>query len=119
MVAPEGASLYARFCTWYANCVGAELSKYGMRMDDLLDPDQDLDVGVAMNRTDAQELAFRNQRISRAIDLSLKHEYLSPEMQARQTPFLPYLSPHVDRVVAEKRERARLGSGAPYQRQIP
>ena len=117
--APEGASLYTRFCCWYANAVGGELAKVGLREDDLLDPSQDLDVGVAMNRAPAEELALRNQRISRAIDLTLKHENLSPELQERQTPFVSYLAPHVDRVVAEKRERARLGSGAPYQRQLP
>ena len=59
------------------------------------------------------------QRLKRAMDLTMKHVYLDQESQAKQTPFLGYITPVLDVVEAEKAERAQLGTGQPYNRQIP
>lgn len=105
--------------TAYRATVGAELRKYGLRYDDLLDEGQDLDVGEALKRLSPEERDMRAQRLKRAMDLSMKHTYLSAEEQAKQTPFDFYLTPIVERVKAERAERAALGAGQPYNRQIP
>ena len=105
--------------TAYRATVGAELRKYGLRYDDLLDEGQDLDVGEALKRLSREERDMRAQRLKRAMDLSMKHTYLSAEEQAKQTPFDFYLTPIVERVKAERAERAALGAGQPYNRQIP
>ena len=48
-----------------------------------------------------------------------RYRYLSKEMQAQQTPFAHYISPTLLEVQAERQERAMLGTGQPYNRQIP
>lgn len=53
----------------------------GLRYDDLYDPMQDLDIKHAIDRLPREVVNARNQRLKRAIDLSMKHEYLSEEMQ--------------------------------------
>ena len=103
----------------YRANVGNELRKYGLRYDDLLDEGQDLDVGEAIKRLSAEERDMRQQRLKRAMDLSLKHVYLSKEEQAMQTPFDFYLTPVVEEVKRERAERAALGTTQPYNRQIP
>lgn len=103
----------------YRRTVGDELRKYGLRYDDLLDEGQDLDVGEALKRLTAEARDMRAQRLKRAIDLSMKHSYLTKEEQAMQTPFDFYLTPIVERVKAERAERTALGGSQPYNRQIP
>mmetsp|Transcript_17775 Transcript_17775/g.58158 ORF Transcript_17775/g.58158 Transcript_17775/m.58158 type:complete len:123 (-) Transcript_17775:114-482(-) len=103
----------------YQAQVGRDLAKVGLRYDDLLDPTYDLDTAEALSRLSPQEQDFRMQRLKRAMDLSMKHTYLPPDMVAKQTPFDFYLSPMVDQVKLEKKERAELGMGQPYNRQIP
>lgn len=49
------------------------------------------DVAEALRRLPREVTDARLQRLKRATDLSMKHIYLSPEMQAKQTPFEPYL----------------------------
>ncbi len=103
----------------YKAAVGAELRKFGLRYDDLLDEGQDLDVGEALKRLSSEERDMRAQRLKRAVDLSMKHAYLSAEEQAKQTPFDHYLTPIVERVKRERAERAANGVTQPYNRQIP
>jgi len=103
----------------YKAAVGAELRKFGLRYDDLLDEGQDLDVGEALKRLSSEERDMRAQRLKRAVDLSMKHAYLSAEEQAKQTPFDHYLTPIVERVKQERAERAASGVTQPYNRQIP
>jgi ubiquinol-cytochrome c reductase subunit 7 len=103
----------------YKAAVGAELRKFGLRYDDLLDEGQDLDVGEALKRLSQEERDMRAQRLKRAMDLSMKHTYLSAEEQAKQTPFDHYLTPIVERVKRERAERAASGVQQPYNRQIP
>ena len=45
--------------------------------------------------------------------------YLSKEMQDKQTPFAFYLQKDLAQVQAERAERASLGTGQPYNRQLP
>ena len=49
------------------------------------------DVGEALKRLPQQEQDLRVQRLKRAADCGLKKQYLSKEMQAKQTPFDFYL----------------------------
>ena len=108
----------AAFAKRYQGWVGAELSKYGLRYDDLL-CDYDLDVAEALKSLPQEERDLRMQRLKRAMDLSMKHINLSKEEQAKQTPFLWYVTPVLREVEAERDERAALGTGQPYNRQIP
>ena len=50
---------------------------------------------------------------------SMKHIYLDEEMQKKQTPFKWYIRPALEEVEAERDERAALGTGQTYNRQIP
>ncbi|XP_022881074.1 cytochrome b-c1 complex subunit 7-2-like [Olea europaea var. sylvestris] len=68
--------------------IGAKRVKYiglglllGLRYDDLYDPMYDLDVKEALNWLPREIVDARNQRLKRAMDLSLKHEYLPEELQ--------------------------------------
>ena len=85
--------MFAAFAKRYQGWVGAELSKYGLRYDDLLDETMNLDVAEALKRLPQEERDLRMQRLKRAMDLSLKHVYLDPEMQKKQTPFKWYVRP--------------------------
>ncbi|GAB2215439.1 hypothetical protein Droror1_Dr00019824 [Drosera rotundifolia] len=95
------------------------LRKYGLRLDDLYDPKEDLDIKEALNRLPREIVDSRNQRLKRAMDLSMKHEYLPPDLQAVQTPFRSYLQDMLTLVKKEKSEREALGALPLYQRTIP
>jgi ubiquinol-cytochrome c reductase subunit 7 len=111
--------MFASMAKRYQATVGAELSKYGLRYDDLLDETANLDVAEALKRLPQEERDLRMQRLKRAMDLSMKHVYLDKDAQKTQTPFLWYLTPKLEEVEAERDERAALGTGQPYNRQIP
>lgn len=49
------------------------------------------EVAEALRRLPKEVTDARIQRLKRASDLSMKHTYLSEEMQAKQTPFESYL----------------------------
>ena len=104
---------------YYRRTVGYELSKYGLRYDDLLDETQNLDVQEALDRLPKEAREMRTQRLKRAMDLSMKHIYLDKETMEKQTPFDHYLSPVLAEVEAEKSEKVALGSDVSYNRQIP
>lgn len=53
----------------------------GLRYDDLYDPYYDIDVKEALNRLPREIVDARNQRLKRAMDLSMKHQYLSDDLQ--------------------------------------
>lgn len=57
--------------------------KLGLRYDDLHDPMYEMDVKEALNRLPKQVVDARNQRLKRAMDLSMKHEYLPKDLQVR------------------------------------
>lgn len=56
-------------------------SGLGLRYEDLYDPMYDLDIKEALNRLPREVVDARNQRIKRAMDLSMKHEYLPEDLQ--------------------------------------
>ncbi|KAF7817229.1 cytochrome b-c1 complex subunit 7-2 [Senna tora] len=99
--------------------ISTRLRKYGLRYDDLFDPYYDLDVKEALNRLPREIVDARNQRLKRAMDLSMKHEYLPEDLQAMQTPFRNYLQDMLALVKKEKAEREALGALPLYQRTIP
>lgn len=103
----------------YAAAVGKELTKYGLRYEDLYDPLMDLDVKEALDRLPQAEVDARNQRLRRAHDLSLKHEELPKQLQEVQTPFSWYLKDTMERIRLENDEKASLGTGRSNERQIP
>ncbi|XP_058111202.1 cytochrome b-c1 complex subunit 7-2, mitochondrial-like, partial [Magnolia sinica] len=53
----------------------------GLRYDDLYDPMYDLDIKEALARLPREIVDARNQRLKRAMDLSMKHEYLPEDLQ--------------------------------------
>lgn len=55
--------------------------RLGLRYDDLFDPMYDLDVKEALNRLPREIVDARNLRLKRAMDLSMKHEYLPEDLQ--------------------------------------
>ena len=73
----------------------------------------------ALRRLPQEERDLRMQRLKRAMDLSMKHVYLDKDQQKKQTPFAWYVTPALEEVEAERDERAALGTGQPYNRQIP
>lgn len=103
----------------YQAAVGSSLRKYGLRYEDLMDHEHDLDVNEALRRLPQDVVDARNQRIKRALDLSMKHAELPKELQAVQTPFESYLQATLDVVRAERAEREALGAPMPYDRQLP
>ncbi|GMI89165.1 hypothetical protein like AT5G25450 [Hibiscus trionum] len=99
--------------------VSKRLRRYGLRYDDLYDPLYDLDVKEALNRLPREIVDARNQRLKRALDLSLKHEYLPEDLQKMQTPFRSYLQDMLALVKKERAEREALGALPLYERTIP
>uniref|UniRef100_K3ZYA7 Cytochrome b-c1 complex subunit 7 n=1 Tax=Setaria italica TaxID=4555 RepID=K3ZYA7_SETIT len=87
----------------HRNAVASRLRKYGLRYDDLYDPYHDLDIKEALSRLPREVVDARNQRLKRAMDLSMKHKYLPDEVQVKK----------------EKAEREALGALPLYQRTIP
>ncbi|KAL0323913.1 UNVERIFIED_CONTAM: Cytochrome b-c1 complex subunit [Sesamum calycinum] len=73
----------------------------------------------ALNRLPREIVDARNQRLKRAMDLSMKHEYLPEDLQAMQTPFRSYLQEMLALVKRENAEREALGALPLYQRTIP
>ncbi|KAL7159479.1 hypothetical protein ABFS83_01G029500 [Erythranthe nasuta] len=99
--------------------IGNRLKKYGLRHDDLYDPMYELDVKEALNRLPREIVDARNQRLKRAMDLSMKHDYLPEDLQAMQTPFRTYLQEMLALVKRENAEREALGALPLYQRTLP
>lgn len=61
-------------------CGGID-DKLGLRYDDLYDPMESLDIKEALARLPREIVDARNQRILRAMDLSMKHEYLPKDLE--------------------------------------
>ncbi|KAL1552492.1 cytochrome b-c1 complex subunit 7 [Salvia divinorum] len=99
--------------------VSTRLRRFGLRYDDLFDPMYELDVKEALNRLPREIVDARNQRLKRAMDLSMKHEYLPEDLQAMQTPFRSYLQDMLAFVKREQAERKALGALPLYQRTLP
>nr|XP_043622820.1 cytochrome b-c1 complex subunit 7-2, mitochondrial-like [Erigeron canadensis] len=107
------------FAALHKKTVSNRLRKYGLRYDDLYDPMESLDIKEALDRLPREIVDARNQRILRAMDLSMKHEYLPEDLQAQQTPFRSYLTDMLNLVEREKAEREALGALPLKQRTLP
>ena len=107
------------FAAQHMKSLSRRLRKYGLRYDDLYDPYYDLDVKEALNRLPKEVVDARHARLKRAIDLSMKHEYLPDNLQSMQTPFRGYLQDMLTLVKRERAEREALGGLPLYQRSIP
>ncbi|KAK9055079.1 hypothetical protein SSX86_026159 [Deinandra increscens subsp. villosa] len=107
------------FAALHKKTIDNRLRKYGLRYDDLYDPMESLDIKEALARLPREIVDARNQRILRAMDLSMKHEYLSKDLQAQQTPFRSYLTDMLALVEREKAERQALGALPLQQRTLP
>ncbi|KAF5748208.1 cytochrome b-c1 complex subunit 7-2-like [Tripterygium wilfordii] len=103
----------------HMKAVSTRLRRYGLRYDDLYDPYYDLDIKEALNRLPREIVDARHQRLKRAIDLSMKHQYLAEDLQAKQTPFRSYLQDMLALVKSERAEREALGALPLYQRTLP
>ncbi|KAL9376271.1 hypothetical protein Peur_030391 [Populus x canadensis] len=103
----------------HMKALSSRLRRYGLRYDDLYDPYYELDIKEALNRLPREIVDARNQRLKRAMDLSMKHEYLPEDLQAMQTPFRSYLQEMLTLVKKERAEREALGALPLYQRTIP
>ncbi|KAL0035823.1 hypothetical protein WJX77_004418 [Trebouxia sp. C0004] len=109
--------------TWaarkYQAAVATELKKYGLRYEDLYDPQLNMDIDEAIHRLPQDVVDARMQRLKRAVDCSLKKSYLSKEIQDMQTPYSWYLKETWAEVQAENTEKAMLGTGKDYDRSFP
>uniref|UniRef100_A0A8R7RG46 Complex III subunit VII n=1 Tax=Triticum urartu TaxID=4572 RepID=A0A8R7RG46_TRIUA len=97
-------SMLSAFSSWFVNprrnplarihmlTISNRLKNYGLRYDDLYDPYFDLDIKEALCRLPREVVDARHQRLKRAMDLSMKHQYLPDDVRALQTPFKSYLS---------------------------
>ncbi|KAI3433691.1 hypothetical protein D9Q98_003500 [Chlorella vulgaris] len=103
----------------YQAVVSQELRKYGMRYEDLYDPQLDLDVEEALKRMPQDVVDARNQRLKRAQDISMKHTELPKDMQQLQTPLNFYLRDTLELVKLENDERLALGTGKAFERHLP
>jgi ubiquinol-cytochrome c reductase subunit 7 len=111
--------IIARFAPAYQAAVSKELTKYGLRIEDLYDPENDLDVEEALGRLPQEVVDARNQRLKRAMDLSVKHSELPKEIQDKQTPFSFYLKDALAQISHENEERELLDASRPNERSIP
>ncbi|XP_076942221.1 cytochrome b-c1 complex subunit 7-2, mitochondrial-like [Bidens hawaiensis] len=107
------------FAALHKKTIETRLRKYGLRYDDLFDPMESLDIKEALARLPREVVDARNQRLLRAMDLSMKHEELPNHLQAQQTPFRSYLSDMLALVEREKAERQTLGALPLQQRTLP
>ena len=103
----------------HMKAVSTRLRRYGLRYDDTYDQYYDMDIKEALNRLPREVVDARNQRLKRAMDLSMKHEYLPKDLQAVQTPFRGYLKEMLALVERERKERDALGALPLYQRTLP
>ncbi|KAL1193325.1 Cytochrome b-c1 complex subunit 7-1 [Cardamine amara subsp. amara] len=103
----------------HMKAISTRLRRYGLRYDDLYDQYYNMDIKEAMNRLPREVVDARNQRLKRAMDLSMKHQYLTNDLQAMQTPFRGYLQEMLALVERERLEREALGALPLYQRTIP
>lgn len=65
------------------------VGRLGLRYDDLFDPMEDLDIKEALARLPREIVDARNQRLKRAMDLSMKHEYLPKDLQVKCLDSMP------------------------------
>ncbi|KAH9262269.1 hypothetical protein BASA82_000680 [Batrachochytrium salamandrivorans] len=101
--------LFKRVAKLYQSAVYKELNKYGLRYEDLLITEHP-DVQFALKYIPKEELTARNRRITRAIMLSTRHEYLPTEVQQLQTPGKWYMKDLMEEGRKLREERDKLNN---------
>ncbi|KAK5212611.1 Cytochrome b-c1 complex subunit 7, mitochondrial [Exophiala xenobiotica] len=92
---------------WYAEAAGYR--RLGLRADDLIPEENDI-VQLALKRLPPKEAYDRVFRLRRAFQASLAHQLLPAEDQTSSEEDQPYLSPIIEEIEAELKERADLES---------
>ncbi|KAI1502826.1 cytochrome b-c1 complex subunit 7 [Biscogniauxia marginata] len=92
---------------WYANAAGYR--QLGLRADDLI-IEEDEDVLKALKRLPPQEAYDRVYRIRRAFQCSVTHKLLPKEQWTKPEEDIPYLSPILEAIKAEHKEKEALDS---------
>ncbi|KAK5465224.1 Cytochrome b-c1 complex subunit 7, mitochondrial [Exophiala xenobiotica] len=92
---------------WYAEAAGYR--RLGLRADDLIPEENDI-VQLALKRLPPKEAYDRVFRLRRAFQCSLAHQLLPAEDQTSSEEDQPYLSPIIEEIEAELKERADLES---------
>jgi ubiquinol-cytochrome c reductase subunit 7 len=89
----------------YQKSVYKDLRKYGLRYEDIMIVEHP-DVQFALRNITKAEKVARDRRLTRAIMLNLRHEYLPKEVQAVQTTETWYLKDLMEtsRKLREERE---------------
>jgi len=92
---------------WYANQAGYR--RLGLRADDLI-PEENDTVQLALKRLPPKEAYDRVFRLRRAFQCSLAHQLLPANEQTTVDEDKPYLTPIIEEIEAEMKERADLES---------
>ncbi|KAK3080143.1 hypothetical protein LTS18_003001 [Coniosporium uncinatum] len=92
---------------WYSNNAGYR--QLGLRADDLI-PEENEVVLLALKRLPPKEAYDRVFRMRRAFQCSLAHQLLPKAEQTKPEEDLPYLSPLIEEIEAEIKEREDLES---------
>lgn len=79
--------VFVRACVCVCVDGGIWCGNLGLRYEDLYDPMYSMDVKEALNRLPKPIVDARNQRLKRAMDLSMKHEDLPPNLQVPSSLF--------------------------------
>jgi len=90
---------------WYANAAGYR--KLGLKADDLI-PEESETVLLALKRLPEKEAYDRVFRLRRAFQCSLAHQLLPKEQQTKPEEDTSYLSPIIQEIEAENKERMDL-----------
>ncbi|KAK1862295.1 hypothetical protein I4F81_004869 [Pyropia yezoensis] len=101
---PGMTALARRAAASYQAAVGAELRKYGLRYDDLLN-EYDPEVRKTIETMPPEEAELRAKRLTRAIDVDLKKTQLPETIQAKQDIWNPYISSRVGALKQAQIER--------------
>jgi len=93
------------------------LAQVGLRYEDLYI--ETADVKLALSRLPKEALVARDQRLKRAMDLSMKHKFLPDDvvmLHLEQSVTRSYLAPHVEAIKQAKQEKflAPGSIGNPY-----
>ncbi|KAM4689767.1 cytochrome b-c1 complex subunit 7 [Discoglossus pictus] len=87
---------------WYYGVAG--FNKLGLMRDDTIDEDDD--VKEAVKRLPPSLYDDRVFRIKRALDLSIRNQYLPKDQWTKYEEDEHYLEPYLKEVIRERRERA-------------
>ncbi|KAL2114369.1 hypothetical protein VUR80DRAFT_8059 [Thermomyces stellatus] len=80
----------------------------GLKYDDCLDIEESEIGQLALKRLSPKDSYDRVYRIRRAVQLSLSHKILPKEEWTKMEDDKPYISPIIEQIKAERREKAAL-----------